>query len=78
MDSISFKKFLKENKREPHLHIEIDWIDIPTARRLKAFLEDSNTWKWKQKRTASIRATREQKNQESNVFESGVEWIEIH
>jgi hypothetical protein len=77
MDSSEFRKFIRSQKNEPSLHIEIDWVDASTARKIKAFLEDSNAYKRNQKRTATIRATEEQRNQEINVFESGVEWKQI-
>lgn len=73
MDSFEFRDFLKTLKNEPSLLITIDWIDVSTARRLKAFLESGRS----QKRFATIRATDEQYNQELNVFASGVKWIRI-
>jgi len=51
--------------------IVIDWVDVPTARRLKAFLEDTSALS-KQKRSATIRATQAQHDQEMNVFSSGL------
>ena len=68
MDTFEFMDFLRTQKKEPSLSITIDWKDVPTARRLKAFLESGRG----QKRSATIRATDEQYNQELNVFASGV------
>ncbi len=77
MSSVEFSDFLKSQRKEPTLSIEIDWTDVPTARRLKAFLEDSRAYDWKQKRSAKIRATEEQYKQELNVFASGVLWQKV-
>ncbi len=68
MDTFAFLDFLRTVRNEPSLSITIDWKDVPTARRLKAFLESGRG----QKRSATIRATDEQYNQELNVFASGV------
>ena len=68
MDTFEFMDFIRTQKNEPSLSITIDWKDVPTARRLKAFLESGRG----QKRSATIRATDEQYNQELNVFASGV------
>lgn len=68
-----FNDLLRTLKKEPALSITIDWQDVPTARRLKAFLENTGG----QKRSATIRATQEQHDQEMNVFASGVKWEEI-
>ncbi len=76
MDAVEFYAFLRTMKKEPSLSITIDWIDVATARKLKAFLEDF-TAIGKQVRTAAIRATRAQHEQELNVFASGVKWIEV-
>ena len=75
-DIFEFMDFLKTQRNEPALSITIEWKDVPTARRLKAFLEDSRAL-GKQKRLATIRATEEQYNQELNVFASGVKWEKI-
>ncbi len=77
MDTVEFLNFLRKNKKEPALTITIDWVDVPTARRLKAFLEDSRALSSGQKRTATIRATEEQYKQELNVFASGVKWEKV-
>jgi len=69
MSVLEFQNFLRTQKKEPSLSITIDWKDVPTARRLKAFLEDG---RGQQKRSATIRATDEQFKQELNVFASGV------
>jgi hypothetical protein len=76
LDSLEFRKFLREQRKEPALSIAIDWVDIPTARKLKAFLEDFGVL-GKQKRSATIRATQEQHDQEVNVFASGVKWEKV-
>jgi hypothetical protein len=71
-----FRDFLRTLRKERSLSIIIDWVDVPTARRLKAFLEDFSAL-GKQKRTATIRATQEQHDQEMNVFASGVKWKKV-
>lgn len=71
-----FHDFLRTQRKEPSLSITIDWIDSATARRLKAFLEDFSAL-GKQERSATIRATEEQHNQELNVFASGVKWEKV-
>jgi hypothetical protein len=71
-----FRNFLRTLRKEPSLSITIDWVDVPTARRLKAFLEDFSTL-GNQKRSATIRATQEQHDQEMNVFASGVKWEKV-
>lgn len=76
LDSSDFRSFLRTQRKEPALSIKIDWVDVPTARRLKAFLEDSSAL-GKQKRSAVIRATKEQHAEELNVFESEVEWEKV-
>lgn len=75
MDLLDFNQFVRTLKSEPVLSITIDWKDIFTARRLKAFLEE--TAPQGQERFAKIRATKNQMRQEQNVFSSGVEWEEI-
>jgi len=72
MDWSAFHDFLRTLRDEPALSITIDWKDVPTARRLKAFLEDMRAKSRGQKRTATIRATEAQYMQELNVFASGV------
>lgn len=73
--AIEFMEILDQNRKEPALSITIDWADVNTARRLKAFLEGAAGKK--QKRYAAIRATQEQHDEEPNVFNSGVKWIKI-
>jgi hypothetical protein len=68
MDASSFSSFLRSINNEPSISITIDWKDVLTARRLKAFLDSGRG----QKRFATIRATDEQYMQELNVFASGV------
>jgi len=77
MNSIQFLDYLRKLKNEPFLDIKIKWVDVPTARRLKAFLEDGEALSKGQKRSASIRATEEQYGEELNVFASGVKWEKI-
>lgn len=74
MDAMEFQDFLRNLRKEPVLSIITDWKDVWKARRLKAFLESIEPG---QKRTATIRATKEQHDQEMNVFASGVKWIKI-
>lgn len=76
MSVFEFMDFLRTQRKEPALSITIDWKDVPTARRLKAFLENSSAL-GKQKRSATIRATEEQYKQELNVFASGVKWEKV-
>ena len=76
MDSGDFYDFLRTLKEEPALAVKIDWKDIFVARKLKAFLEDPHK-PLEQRRFATIRASREQYNQELNVFSSGVKWEEV-
>lgn len=77
MDTFEFSDFVRTLRNEPSLSIMIDWKDVPTARRLKAFLEDMRARERGQKRVATIRATEEQYEQELNVFASGVKWERI-
>jgi hypothetical protein len=72
-----FDDFLRSQRKEPSLSIKIYWRDVPTARRLKAFLEDFDAISRGQKRFATIRATEEQWRQELNVFASGVKWEKV-
>jgi hypothetical protein len=74
MDGVTFRSFLQTESSESALSITIDWVDVMTARRLKAFLETAPEG---QKRLAKIRATRSQYLQELNVFGSGVTWEEV-
>lgn len=71
-----FNNFLQNQQEQPALSITIDWVNVPTARRLKAFLEDFSKPAG-QKRSATIRATQEQHDKEMNVFSSGVKWEKI-
>lgn len=77
MSAMEFLDFLETQKEELALSIIIDWKNVSTARRLKAFLEDSSAIRRGQKRYAKIRATEEQYNQELNVFASGVKWEKV-
>jgi len=76
MNTFDFADFLRTLRKEQALSITIDWIDVSTARRLKAFLEDFSAL-GKQKRSATIRATEEQYKQALNVFASGVKWEKV-
>jgi len=76
MSPFEFMDFLRTQRQEPALSITIDWVDGQAARRLKAFLEDSSAL-GKQKRSATIRATKKQYEQELNVFASGVKWEKV-
>ena len=77
MDVFEFQDFLRSLRDEPALSIMIGWKDVPTARRLKAFLEDMHAKSRGQKRTATIRATEAEYMQELNVFASGVKHEKI-
>ncbi len=77
MSVADFAEYLQTLDHEPALEIKVDWKDKYMARRLKAFLEDFHALELKQKRTATIRATRAQYMQELNVFASGVQWEEV-
>lgn len=74
MNTIEFLDFVDSLKNESSLSIIADWNGENQANRLKAFLEDSRRG---QKRSAAIRATREQKYEAANAFNSGVKWIEV-
>lgn len=76
LSASEFMDFLRTQRKEPVLSIVVDWKDVSTARRLKAFLEDFSAL-GKQKRSATIRATEEQHDQEMNVFASGVKWEKV-
>lgn len=76
MNVFEFLDFLRTQRKEPSLSITIDWKDVSSARRLKAFIEDFSAL-GKQKRSATIRATEEQYKQELNVFASGVKWEKV-
>ena len=83
---MEFLDFLDNISEEPTLIIKIKWSEDmteQTLRRLKAFLEDFLTL-GKQKRTAVVMATEEQKEGSilskpdcRNAFASGVKWEEI-
>ena len=77
LDTIQFLDFLKTQKDEPFLSINIKWRQRTDAIRLKAFLEDSKTTDIGQKRSATIRATQEEHDLESNCFASGVKWEKV-
>jgi len=74
MDVFGFLDYLRTLKKEPELSITIDWKDVGTARRLKAFLESKPQG---QKRYATIRATEAQHDLERNVFASAVKWEKV-
>ena len=76
MSVSEFMNFLRTQRKEPSLSITIDWVNVPTARKLKAFLEDFSAL-GKQKRSATIKATEDQYKQELNVFASGVKWERV-
>ncbi|MBU1146033.1 hypothetical protein KKD80_00590 [Patescibacteria group bacterium] len=76
MDSVDFLHFLRTLREAKALTIKIDWKDIFVARKLKAFLDDPRK-PLEQKRFATIRATKDEHDQELNVFCSGVEWEEV-
>jgi hypothetical protein len=79
MTVYDFIEFLRSHKDEPAISITVDWTDTVRAKRLKAFLEDfSSTIRSSgQKRLVTIRATKEQHDQDPNVFASGVRWEKI-
>ena len=77
MSVIDFLDFLRTQRQETALSLVIDWRDVNNARRLKAFLEDSDALRRGQKRFATIRATEKQYRQELNVFASGVKWEKV-
>lgn len=87
MSSMEFSDFLRTKRKESVLSITFDWSDNLseiTMIRLKAFLEDPDKFKWKQKRSAKVRATETQKNGPilsrpdcRNAFASGVKWEKI-
>jgi len=75
MSVMKFLDFLDTLEEEPSLAIVADWKDESTAIRLKAFVEEG--FGYGQKRSAIIRATREQKSKAENAFYSGVKWEEV-
>jgi len=77
MPAMQFLDYLTTLRDEPEVKIEIDWAGENRAIRLKAFLEHPDRFKFKQKRTAAIRATKDQYMQALNVFASGVKLIKI-
>ena len=74
MDTEDFFVFLRSQRNEPALSITIDWVDVWAARRLKAFVDEYTET---QKRSATIRATKEQFNEDVNAFASGVKWEQV-
>lgn len=74
MDSIEFMNFLRSQRNEPSLSIITNWNGISHARKLKAFIDEPDA---NQKRSATIKATQEQHDEELNVFASGVKWEKI-
>lgn len=74
MEVVSFLEYLRTLRNEHSLSITIDWVDVPTARRLKAFIEGTAP---NQERAATIRATEAQMRQEPNSFASGVKWEKV-
>ena len=77
MNAMEFLDFLRTQRKEPALSIIIDWEDVASAKRLKAFLEDFDAIQRGQKRYAAIKATEKQYREELNVFASGVKWIKV-
>jgi len=72
MRAFDFLEFLRSQRKEPALSITIDWKDVWTANRLKAWLEDRSSGRGEQKRQATIRATDAQYREGANAFSSGV------
>ena len=79
MTVFDFVEFLRKHRDEPSISITVDWTDSVRAKRLKAFLDDfsSTTRGNGQKRSATIRATKEQHDHEQNIFASGVKWERV-
>ena len=75
MEPLDFLEFLKTQKNVLSLSIITGWKDVWTANRLKAFSEDS--FRGKQKRSATIRCTVEQHREAANAFSSGVKWEKV-
>lgn len=69
-----FITFLRSVRNIPELSITTDFKDVSTVRALKAFIDNRSL---NQKRYATVRATREQYEQDINAFQSGVKWEEI-
>lgn len=74
MDSVEFMGFLRSLRNEPILSITTDWKSVRTPRKLKAFVDEAPL---NQKRSATVKATKEQYEQDVNAFQSGVKWEEI-
>ncbi len=79
MDSLEFRAFLRSIRNIPSLSITTDFKSVNTPRSLKAFIDEcEGPAKSKgQKRFATVRATREQFEQDVNAFESGVKWEKV-
>jgi hypothetical protein len=73
MEVFDFLDYTRTLSKEPALSITIDWKDLGTARRLKAFIEQGRG----QRRFVTIRATEEQHSEAPNEFSSGINWEKI-
>lgn len=69
------REYLRSLRSEPELKITMPYIDLNHAKQAKAFLEDALGKN--QRRSAAIRATKSQMQEAANIFNSGVEQIEI-
>ena len=70
MDVFDFEDFVETLGNQP-LIIQIDWLGIDKARKLKAYASQYLNLK------ATIRATEKQHEEGWNVFNSGVHWEKI-
>lgn len=77
-DHLDFIDFLiKRIKEDPSLRFSIvtDWVDVQKARAAKALFDQyANRLNID---SITIRATREQYEEDVNVFQSGVKWEEV-
>lgn len=75
LNYIDLRVFLREKIKEnptATFSVVMDWVDKEMARKAKACLEDSRL----NIKSITIRATREQYEEDVNAFESGVKWEE--
>jgi hypothetical protein len=77
-DSVDFVRYLRQiTKNDPAKRINIvaDWVSVQKARSAKAIF-DQYASRFNID-SISIRATRQQYDEDVNAFESGVKWEEI-
>ncbi|MFA5126951.1 MAG: hypothetical protein WC465_03065 [Patescibacteria group bacterium] len=78
MDYYDFTEFLRDKiKSDPSLHFSIvsDWVNVQKARAAKGLLQQDGSRL--NIDSITIRATRQQYEEDVNAFQSGVRWEEI-